>query len=75
MIGEKDQDRVSESQLHVGELEQDFGGESSLPAPPALSAEEEMRLWRKIDLRLMPILSLMYLFSFMDRGQADCLTH
>ncbi|KAL4072328.1 MFS nicotinic acid transporter Tna1 [Scleroderma citrinum] len=33
-----------------------------------LSPEEERKLWKKIDLRLMPIISLMYLFSFMDRG-------
>jgi hypothetical protein len=33
----------------------------------ALTAEEERKLWRKIDLRLMPILSLMYLASFIDR--------
>ncbi|KAJ7770357.1 MFS general substrate transporter, partial [Mycena olivaceomarginata] len=32
-----------------------------------LTAEEERKLWRKIDLRLMPILSLMYLASFIDR--------
>ncbi|KAF8199833.1 MFS general substrate transporter [Mycena galopus ATCC 62051] len=46
----------------------DFGGESTLPPPPSLSAEEERKLWRRIDLRLMPILSLMYLCSFLDRG-------
>ncbi|KAJ7680723.1 MFS general substrate transporter [Mycena polygramma] len=46
----------------------DFGGESSLPPPPTLTAEEERKLWQKIDLRLMPILSLMYLVSFLDRG-------
>lgn len=46
----------------------DFGGESSLPPPPTLSLAEERRLYRKIDLRLMPILSLMYLCSFSDRG-------
>ncbi|KAJ7759295.1 MFS general substrate transporter [Mycena olivaceomarginata] len=34
----------------------------------ALTAEEERKLWRKIDLRLMPILSLMYLASFIDRS-------
>ncbi|KAG8216269.1 hypothetical protein J3R82DRAFT_8321, partial [Butyriboletus roseoflavus] len=39
-------------------------------APRALSPEAEKRLWRKVDLRLMPILSLMYLLSFMDRGNA-----
>lgn len=46
----------------------DFGGESSLPPPPTLTAEEEAKLWHKIDRRLMPILCLMYLFSFLDRG-------
>ncbi|KAG0692281.1 MFS general substrate transporter [Suillus ampliporus] len=35
---------------------------------PMLTPEQERRLWRKIDLRLMPILSLMYLLSFLDRG-------
>ncbi|KAL4067488.1 major facilitator superfamily domain-containing protein [Scleroderma yunnanense] len=32
--------------------------------------EQARKLWRKIDLRLMPIMSLMYFFSFMDRGNA-----
>lgn len=47
----------------------DFGGESLLPPPPTLTVEEERKLWRKIDIRLMPILALMYLFSFLDRGR------
>ncbi|KAJ4466260.1 inner membrane transporter yfaV [Lentinula aciculospora] len=46
----------------------EYGGESQLPTPTVLSEEEERKLWRKIDLRLMPILCLMYLMSFMDRG-------
>lgn len=46
----------------------DFGGESSLPPPPTLTSEQEAKLWRKVDLRLMPILALMYLLSFLDRG-------
>lgn len=37
-------------------------------APPALTPEQEKQLWRKLDLRLMPILSVMYLLAFMDRG-------
>ncbi|KAF8184699.1 MFS general substrate transporter [Pholiota molesta] len=44
--------------------------ESSLPPPPTLTEEQERKLWRKVDLRLMPILSLMYLLSFLDRGNA-----
>ncbi|KAG1728768.1 MFS general substrate transporter [Suillus lakei] len=35
---------------------------------PVLTPEQEKKLWRKIDLRLMPILSLMYLLAFLDRG-------
>ncbi|KAJ7646876.1 MFS general substrate transporter [Roridomyces roridus] len=38
------------------------------PAPPTLTAEEERKLWLRVDLRLMPILTVMYLFSFLDRG-------
>jgi hypothetical protein len=52
----------------------DFGGEGSLPPPPTLSAEEERKLWRKVDMRLMPILAIMYLFSFIDRGAFYSLT-
>ncbi|KAF8876866.1 major facilitator superfamily domain-containing protein [Infundibulicybe gibba] len=53
-----------------GSQETDFGGESMLPKPPTLTPEQEKRLWRKVDLRLMPILTLMYLVSFLDRGNA-----
>ena len=48
----------------------DFGGESTLPPPPILTEEAERRLYRKIDMRLMPILVLMYLMSSMDRGES-----
>lgn len=29
---------------------------------------DEKEVWRKVDRRLLPILAVMYLFSFMDRG-------
>lgn len=45
-----------------------YGGEETLPPPPELDAEQQKALYRKIDLRLMPILTLMYLCSFLDRG-------
>ncbi|KAI0708311.1 MFS general substrate transporter [Earliella scabrosa] len=45
-----------------------YGGEDKLPPPPTLTKEEEAALYRKIDWRLMPILTLMYLCSFLDRG-------
>jgi hypothetical protein len=38
---------------------------------PTLTAEQETKLWRKIDLRLIPIIATMYLLSFMDRGVYD----
>lgn len=50
-------------------LDFDFGGESTLPPPPKLTSKEEKRLWRKIDLKLMPILTVVYLVSFIDRGE------
>ncbi|KAI5990302.1 MFS general substrate transporter [Pisolithus orientalis] len=40
------------------------------PAQMTLGPERERRLWWKIDFRLVPMISLMYLFSFMDRGNA-----
>ena len=66
---EKEKRNSSSSDLSV-----DFGGESSLPPPPTLTPEQERKLWRKVDLRLMPILSLMYLLSFLDRGSIFFLT-
>jgi len=44
----------------------DFGGESGLPPPPQLTPEQEQKLWRKIDMRLLPILSLMYLLLWIE---------
>ncbi|KAI6126504.1 MFS general substrate transporter [Pisolithus sp. B1] len=37
-------------------------------SPVNLGPERERKLWRKIDFRLVPMISFMYLFSFMDRG-------
>lgn len=42
-----------------------------LRPPVVLSADQERRLYRKIDLRLIPILTLLQLLSFMDRGTYD----
>ncbi|KAK0478870.1 MFS general substrate transporter [Armillaria novae-zelandiae] len=68
---EKDRERcelVENAKDGSVQLIDNFGGEATLPPPPVLTEEQEKKLWRKIDLRLMPILSLMYLFSFLDRG-------
>lgn len=58
----------SEKALSDGAEDFEFGGEGSLPPPPVLTEAEERKLWRKVDMRLMPILAVMYLFSFIDRG-------
>ncbi|EMD35572.1 hypothetical protein CERSUDRAFT_96687 [Gelatoporia subvermispora B] len=36
--------------------------------PSKLTPEQERRVWRKIDIRIMPIVTVMYLCSFLDRG-------
>lgn len=41
---------------------------NNISPPLQLSEAEEKKLWRKIDLKLLPILTLLYLLSFMDRG-------
>ncbi|KAF8626636.1 hypothetical protein AX15_004776 [Amanita polypyramis BW_CC] len=46
----------------------DFAGDSTLPPPPSLNPEQERKLWRKIDVRLMPMLAIMFLSAFLDRG-------
>ena len=38
--------------------------------PPQFTPEEEKRVYRKIDMRLLPILTIMYLASFLDRGMS-----
>jgi len=45
-----------------------FGGEDTLPPPPQLSEAEENKLWRKVDLRLLPILTLLFLVCYIDGG-------
>ncbi|KAH7928130.1 MFS general substrate transporter [Leucogyrophana mollusca] len=57
--------REEEDQTGVNEKAEHIGKEVS---PIALTAQEERRIWRKVDLRLMPILSLIYLLSVMDKG-------
>ena len=45
-----------------------YGGDDALPSPPVLTEEEERRLWRRVDLHIMPYITLMYLCSFVDRS-------
>ncbi|KAF7296089.1 hypothetical protein MKEN_01424000 [Mycena kentingensis (nom. inval.)] len=61
-------ERAGSSSGSGSETLSDFGGESTLPPPPQLSEHEQRKLYRKLDLRLMPILAVMYLVSFLDRA-------
>ena len=54
--------------LSVKEHDFAYEDDDKLPPPPPLTPEQERKLWRKIDLWLMPMLTLMYLCSFLDRG-------
>ena len=45
-----------------------YGGEDTLPPPPVLTLDEERRLWWKIDSRFMPVVTMLYLVSFLDRS-------
>ena len=38
------------------------------PAPGGVSARERIALTRKLDAQLIPVIMLLYLFSFLDRG-------
>ena len=40
-----------------------------ISTPPQLTESQQARLWRKVDMRILPILTLMYLCSFLDRGK------
>ncbi|KAF9233965.1 major facilitator superfamily domain-containing protein [Melanogaster broomeanus] len=55
-----------------GELEAGYSAEGQLnyTVAPTLTEEQETKLWRKIDLHIIPIICLMFLFTFTDRGFA-----
>ncbi|CEQ40426.1 SPOSA6832_02025 [Sporobolomyces salmonicolor] len=60
------------SEQEKGQIAQEEYADKSLDAP-LLTKEEEKRILRKIDFKLVPFLSLLYLLSFLDRvniGQA-----
>ncbi|KAF8337154.1 MFS general substrate transporter, partial [Amanita rubescens] len=41
---------------------------TTLLSPPELTPAQESKLWRKMDLRLLPILAFIFLMAYMDRG-------
>ncbi|KAI1073453.1 putative allantoate permease [Whalleya microplaca] len=46
----------------------DAGSTSTQPEPEALSEAEEVKLMRKIDLHVLPMLFLIYVMAFLDRA-------
>ncbi|KAF8995232.1 MFS general substrate transporter [Cyathus striatus] len=38
------------------------------PHPPTVSVLDERKIWRKVDLKLIPIVRLLYFCSYLDRG-------
>ncbi len=61
---------MDEKTVEIHEKENHGSSRPSSPplTAPTLTEAQQKKLWRKIDARLMPILCLMYLFSFLDRG-------
>ena len=61
---------LKEKQVDVEAVEVMYIGPegSEETPPPKFTPEEEKRVYRKIDMRLLPILTIMYLMSFLDRG-------
>ncbi|KAH9919548.1 major facilitator superfamily domain-containing protein [Fomitopsis serialis] len=60
----------SAEKLEVEAVEYATSPKSTTSPPPPLTPEQEKRLWRKVDRRILPILTIMYLCSFLDRGNA-----
>ncbi|KZT63103.1 MFS general substrate transporter [Daedalea quercina L-15889] len=48
--------------------EKEEGGEKV--GPFTLTPKQEKKMWHKVDMHILPILTVMYLCSFMDRGNA-----
>lgn len=68
--------RASASSLEKGveHFEEVAPAVDEAPPSPELTLEQEKRLYRKIDIRLMPMLTAMYLVSFLDRGMSRSVT-
>ena len=65
-------ERNEETMYGFGIKDVEPGGtseESELP-PPHYTLQQERALYRKVDINLMPILTAMYLVSFLDRGES-----
>lgn len=65
-----EQEKTDKADVYSLELTQSSAQKEGVgeAVSPVLTLEQEKRLWRKVDTRILPTLTLMYLCSFMDRG-------
>lgn len=68
-MAEKDPKHVEDA-----DLREVFKDDSTPPSNHAIdiSGVEKAKVLRKMDLRIIPIVTVLYLFSFLDRGYAHC---
>jgi hypothetical protein len=64
--GEKEEVDYAHGTLPAGELSTLEDGTTNLE----LSPEEETRILRKVDYRLVPLLAFLYLVAFLDRSNS-----
>ena len=65
--------KTSKSEVSIARIENTIESKTTdyaLPLPPVLSQEEQQQLWRKVDRRILPILSAMYMCCYLDRGSS-----
>ena len=63
-----DEKHVDVEQVEHGSVEESVVNGQKVPPPPKLTLEQQRRAYRKADLWIMPMVTLMYLASFLDRG-------
>ena len=63
-----DEKHVEIEQVEVGISEGGVVSGQKIPPPPKLSLKQQRRAYHKADLWIMPMVTLMYLASFLDRG-------
>jgi hypothetical protein len=64
----KENESWKEHREHLENASLDGAGGAIKPPSRMFTPEEENKIYRKLDWHLMPILTLLYLLSFMDRG-------
>ena len=71
MAATLDHDKLSSEQHHTENVEKISNSSGELEAQSGeLEEKESARVLRKVDLRLVPILTLLYLVAFIDRSNS-----